>query len=77
MKRLETRWNGPRIVFNFCKCPLCTKWLEFSVDNLTLKTIMLKNNTTYNELKSKVVERLKLEGREKDKELSDPKHPFY
>jgi len=38
---------------------------------------MLKNNTTYGDLKTKVVERLKLEGREKDKELSDPKHPFY
>lgn len=51
IKRLETRWNGPRIVFNFCLCPLCKKWLEFPEDNPQLSTIMKKNTSIYAELK--------------------------
>lgn len=28
MKKLDAKWNGPRIVFQYCTCPLCKKWLE-------------------------------------------------
>jgi E3 ubiquitin-protein ligase MYCBP2 len=27
-KRFEIRWIGPRILFNFCVCPLCKKWIQ-------------------------------------------------
>lgn len=26
---LETRWNGPRITFGFCECPICrVSWVK-------------------------------------------------
>ena len=27
-KRLEIKWLTPRILFNFCLCPLCKKWIN-------------------------------------------------
>jgi hypothetical protein len=37
---------------------------------------MTENKTIYEEVKCKAKERLVLEGRHKDKELSDPNHPY-
>jgi len=31
-KKIDTKWVGARIVFNFALCPLCKKWLEFTRD---------------------------------------------
>lgn len=38
---------------------------------------MIDNKAIYEDVKTKAVERLKVEGRNKDKELSDPNHPYY
>ena len=27
LKRLGSKWNGPRIIFNYCECPLCKAWI--------------------------------------------------
>ncbi len=35
------------------------------------------NLIIFGEVKSKAVERLKIEGRNKDKELLDPNHPYF
>lgn len=32
-KKLEVKWLSPRIVFNFCLCPLCKAWLELPPDS--------------------------------------------
>ena len=76
-KRIETRWNGPRIVFNYCMCPLCKKWLDFPNDHKILSKMMGDNKVIFEDVKTKAVERLKIEGRNKDKELMDPNHPYF
>jgi hypothetical protein len=35
------------------------------------------NKIIFDEVKTKAIERLKVEGRSQDKELTDPKHPYY
>jgi E3 ubiquitin-protein ligase MYCBP2 len=32
-KRVEIRWLGPRILFNFCACPLCKRWIQLAEEN--------------------------------------------
>eukprot|EP00828_Plagiopyla_frontata_P046149 TRINITY_DN8101_c0_g2_i2.p4 TRINITY_DN8101_c0_g2~~TRINITY_DN8101_c0_g2_i2.p4 ORF type:complete len:126 (+),score=26.00 TRINITY_DN8101_c0_g2_i2:405-782(+) len=32
-KNLEMEWNGPRITFSFCYCPLCKSWMQFPEGN--------------------------------------------
>lgn len=32
-KKLEVKWLSPRIVFNFCLCPLCKAWLDLPPDS--------------------------------------------
>lgn len=51
IKRIETRWNGPRIVFNFCMCPLCKKWLVPPKDSTRLVQLMQLNNKLHEDLK--------------------------
>lgn len=32
---LEVRWNGPRITFGFCECPICrSSWVDSKVSVL-------------------------------------------
>ncbi|CAD8082872.1 unnamed protein product [Paramecium sonneborni] len=75
MKKLDAKWNGPRIFFQFCSCPLCKKWL-----NVKHKEIETRLNQIL-KLKLQVMdlclERLEIEGLKQAKELTDPKSQFY
>lgn len=75
-KRLELRWNKPRISFNFCLCPLCKIWMNFPKDSL-LSQYMSENENKYELLKSKCFERLKYEGKDKEERLSKPNDYFF
>jgi hypothetical protein len=75
-KKLEIKWVSPRIVFNFCLCPLCKTWIEFAIDS-PFKDIMMENLKLFEEIKSKSLARLKFEEREKDPKLVDPKGAYF
>ncbi len=74
--RILTRWHRPRIVFNFCHCPLCKKWLEFPPES-QLNKKMLSFNKLYKDIQNKSLERLKYEKREKDEKLVLRGSPYF
>ncbi|CAD8101230.1 unnamed protein product [Paramecium sonneborni] len=75
LQRLDIKWNGPRIVFKFCFCPLCNSWLQFQQSqpqNLIDKYFLL-----FQEVKKKSLERLKYESRDKDEKVSKVGELYY
>ncbi|CAD8181444.1 unnamed protein product [Paramecium pentaurelia] len=75
LKRLDVKWNGPRIVFKFCLCPLCNSWLEFQPSqpqNLVNQYYIL-----FQDVMKKSLDRLKYENRDKDDKVSKVGEPFY
>ncbi|CAD8183249.1 unnamed protein product [Paramecium pentaurelia] len=74
-QKLDAKWNGPRIVFNFMKCPLCNKFLDIQVPHF--KNSIEQGQILLKEVQELCLQRLKLEEKEKDKELLDPTHQFF
>ncbi|CAD8152124.1 unnamed protein product [Paramecium octaurelia] len=75
LKRLDVKWNGPRIVFKFCLCPLCNSWLEFQPSqpqNLVNQYYLL-----FQDVMKKSLDRLKYENRDKDEKLNKVGEQFY
>lgn len=64
-KKLDVKWLGARINFNFCLCPLCKQWLEFPIE-CSFFNIMTSHLIMFEDLKKKSFERLKFEERMKD-----------
>ncbi|KAL4472349.1 hypothetical protein ABPG72_002832 [Tetrahymena utriculariae] len=75
-KRLEVKWLSPRIVFNFCLCPLCKQWMELAPDS-DLYDMIEDNRKLFNTIKDKSIKRLKHEGREKDEKLIKKESPYF
>lgn len=75
-KRYEIRWLTPRILFNFCQCPLCKKWIQLSLEN-TLSPKIKTNLDLFNKISTMSYERLKFQGCEKDEKVKDPKSPYF
>ncbi|KRX06473.1 hypothetical protein PPERSA_05086 [Pseudocohnilembus persalinus] len=75
-KRLEVKWITPRIVFNYCYCPLCNKWLDFPPES-DLFQLLEESKEIKDKITDKGLKRLKFEEREKDKKLIDENSPFF
>jgi len=74
--RIVKRWHRPRIVFSFCLCPLCKNWLEFPPESdLAVKMGVYKR--LFNDIKTKSLERLKYERRDKDERLVTKGDAYY
>jgi len=72
----KKKWVGPKIEFKFAKCTKCNKWLSFK-NNPDLNSISNENKELYDGIEKKMIERMKFEGLDKDKRLSNPEDPFY
>jgi hypothetical protein len=75
-KRLELRWNTPRMLFDFCLCPLCKAWIEVDPRN-QLFPMLAKYKETFEKIKDMCIKRLKLEDRMKDEKLVNPSSLYY
>jgi len=73
---LEKRWVGPRITFNFAKCPSCKAWAN-APNNEKISIKMAEIIELYNDIIGKAVKRLKFEGMEKDARLTNPEDHYY
>jgi len=62
-QRLEKRWPTAKISFSFAECPLCRVW----VDHPQLKAPLNEIKKLQKLVQDSAVQRLKLEGRHKDK----------
>jgi hypothetical protein len=60
---LEVRWNGPRIDFGFCKCPICSTSLVNST-NAVLSTELAPVKKLHDEVRRKALLRLQYDGKE-------------
>lgn len=76
ISKIKMRWPGPRIVFYFCECPLCKKWMLCPY-HLEITTMMGQVNSIYENIKSKALHRLKFEELDKDPRLKNPKDKFF
>jgi len=74
--RIEKRWHRPRITFGYCNCPNCKMWLEFP-DDSALQTKMKENKMLSDDIRTKAMERLKYEKREKDERLIKVGDAYY
>ena len=74
--RLKKKWNGPKITFNHCLCPLCNKWLN--CPNVPeIQELIDWNKKLYDKISKMALERLKFEGLDKDKRLTDKNSKWY
>lgn len=71
--KLDKRWPGARITFGFLECPTC----KGDIDAPMLHSILEPMRQLREEIATKAVERLKIEGLDKDHRLSDPQNPKY
>lgn len=75
-KKLKEKWVGPKITFNYAECPQCKGWLNFP-NNSDLQNVVKESTDLYEDIKKKIFERMKFEGLDKDKRLSDANDPFF
>ena len=74
--RLKKKWNGPKITFNHCLCPMCNKWLD--CPNVPeIQSLIDWNKKLYEKISKMALERLKFEGLDKDKRLTDKNSKWY
>ncbi|CAD8052967.1 unnamed protein product [Paramecium primaurelia] len=74
-KKLDSKWNGYRIIFNYCTCPLCKKFLDIKhkeIKNKINEALQLKLH-----VQELCLERLHIEGMKQAQELIDPKSQYY
>ena len=74
--RLVTRWIGPKITFNHCKCPVCNNWYECP-SNAEIQKYVAENKVLYKDICEKALKRLKFEDLDKDPKLTDKNSPWY
>lgn len=59
--RLEVRWKTPRMSFNFCKCPVCKRFMALPKESQTDVAILLRNTLhLFVKVQSMAIERLQL-----------------
>ena len=75
-KRLEKKWPGPKITFNYCLCPTCNKWYDCNTLD-DIQKMINENKKLYEEVKELSLKRLKFEGLDQDARLTDPNSPWY
>ena len=75
-KRLKKKWPGPKITFSHCLCPVCNSWV--SCPNVPdIQELINTNKNLYNKIAKMALERLKFEGLDKDKKLTEPNSKWY
>ena len=75
-KRLETKWIGPKINFNYLMCPICNIMLDLD-SNPELQNLINENKKLYEIIKEMSLKRLKYEKLDKDPRLTDIKSPWF
>lgn len=74
-QQLLSKWIGPNITFNHIRC-YCKKII--GIDNVPeLCGILNEQITLYNSIRDMAMKRLKFEGLDKDKRLTDPNSTWY
>eukprot|EP01006_Ploeotia_vitrea_P049935 TRINITY_DN67395_c8_g1_i1.p1 TRINITY_DN67395_c8_g1~~TRINITY_DN67395_c8_g1_i1.p1 ORF type:complete len:1605 (+),score=973.64 TRINITY_DN67395_c8_g1_i1:233-5047(+) len=71
--KLAARWPGARVSFDFLNCPLCSQVIEHS----SLEKEMAPINALRKEIQVKALDRLKYEGRMKDKAIVEAGGPYH
>lgn len=69
-KKVQSKWHTPRIYFTFCKCPLCQKWITVE-EGHKLAPQLKEIRDLFDDISKKSFERLKFEGMDKDKRLTE------
>ena len=64
------------MLFTFCHCPLCKKWIDVPED-CPLSSLLQKNKELMEDVKSKAIRRLKYEELDKDKKVTESSSPYY
>jgi len=74
--QLEKRWVGPRITFNFAKCPSCNEWAHVP-DSSHITSLMDSILELFSDIREKALKRLKFEGMENDSRLTTHGDHYY
>jgi len=76
IRRVEAKWNGPRVTFAFRTCPSCKTPID-KVHHLKLNRLLVEAKELELKVRAKAVERGKLEGLENDERLKNPEDIYY
>eukprot|EP00484_Ammonia_sp_Unknown_P018671 CAMPEP_0197045784 /NCGR_PEP_ID=MMETSP1384-20130603/21583_1 /TAXON_ID=29189 /ORGANISM="Ammonia sp." /LENGTH=238 /DNA_ID=CAMNT_0042477447 /DNA_START=34 /DNA_END=747 /DNA_ORIENTATION=+ len=72
-QKIDRKWPAARISFGFLRCPLCKQDIQHvSLNDITKTYYDLKA-----EMQKDAVERLRIEGMENDRRLTDPNSAYY
>lgn len=74
--KLENKWVGPKITFNYAQCSQCNSKLNFP-NNMDLQKLADESKKLEDDVLDKIIKRMKLEGLDKDKKLTDPNSIYY
>ena len=74
--RLEGAWSGATIDFAFRNCPLCARHIG-AADIPALSEVLEKQDALRQRVAVRALERLKFEGGDRSKALTDRKSPYY
>ena len=74
--KLEKKWSGPQINFNFCLCPECNKWLDINTVP-DIQKMLRENKSLYVSIKGMALKKLKKEHLERNPKLTNPKSSWY
>jgi hypothetical protein len=74
--RINGKWDGPRIGFKFLTCPVCTKDIE-TLSSPEVSEMLNEYYKLREIVMHKSMERLKIEGWDKDARLKNPEDPYF
>eukprot|EP00485_Elphidium_margaritaceum_P006820 CAMPEP_0202698210 /NCGR_PEP_ID=MMETSP1385-20130828/11478_1 /ASSEMBLY_ACC=CAM_ASM_000861 /TAXON_ID=933848 /ORGANISM="Elphidium margaritaceum" /LENGTH=810 /DNA_ID=CAMNT_0049354861 /DNA_START=95 /DNA_END=2527 /DNA_ORIENTATION=+ len=72
-QKIDRKWPAARITFGFLNCPLCKQ----QIHHPALEPVTKQYYDLYAEIEKDAIERVKIEGLQHDKKLTDPNSPYH
>lgn len=76
LKRVELKWNGPRVHFSYKDCPSCKMPIDGSY-HIKMNRLLQEGMELEYDILLKSIEHGRLEGIDKDQNLKDPNDLYY
>jgi len=76
LNKIKAKWSGPRLIFQYKRCPSCKSEIDISYHQQIFKLID-EADELEQRVKNKAIDRAKAEGLDKDPRLEDPGDVYY
>lgn len=76
LRKIESKWSGPRLTFQYKKCPTCKSDIDIDHHKKIMKYVQEANDLE-DRVRKKALERGKAEGLDKEPRLNDVNDVYY